>query len=299
MANYQKQLLDELKEHLTNGTMHSKMVDTLNLSKDPVYRRINGEIPLSLEEAHALSKAFNMTLSEALADQESIAFRKGPIWDTDFHFTDSPVNLLLIAGDLSLFQQLLFPACTAFSRYFEDRVFNATEYMFSFSKYEVNVPKEVRRAYYKSNSIELYSPKLFSRLVSQLKFALKQNWIYPQEANKIFEEMRTFLKAKIEEAETKRKVNPRHPFFIGGEVELLNRDIFPGSDCLLIEQVGLPAIATVIGAGGDPYSTKNQTVTSFIRERINASVQFARSNHEANALLVQEFEKKLEMLRQF
>ncbi len=104
----QENLFDAIRRRVGEEVnLAQEMMSLLNISKDGAYRRLNGKIQLSLEEASQLSAYFGIVLADLVAtSREQVLF--------DFSYLSRPVNnlveyLLPLDQDLTLLQRLNNP----------------------------------------------------------------------------------------------------------------------------------------------------------------------------------------------
>lgn len=131
----QQRLLEGIKQKLPKGEKLAQvMMDTLHLSQDAVYRRIRGEVPLTIFETKTLCETFNISFDDYGT------FRKGQVTFTYNSLTSIEMNfeayltglrdgmrqiknaenpeLMMSINDTPIFQLFNLPHLTRFKFFF-------------------------------------------------------------------------------------------------------------------------------------------------------------------------------------
>lgn len=173
-----------------------ELSELFQVSQDSIYRRMRGEKMMTLEELLKLYDTFDFSLEDVVSSSASrVVFSFQPIMEGTFSFIDYLVyinnmlqqianctdkTLYYLANDVPLFHMLNTPSIAAFKLFFwqktilgfqefKDKRFNLED-----RHDKVNhISREIRDAYFRIPTVEIYSQQTIDTTLRQIEFYLK------------------------------------------------------------------------------------------------------------------------------
>lgn len=211
-TNLQVKLFQQLKNLLPGEEKFVLVImEHLQLTRSQAYRRINGTVPVSLNELSIFVKTFGLSLDDLLLDQTdglikfSAALR---INDTylgflqQLHQTISFVSELKDAeiqyatNEFPIFYTFMFPDLVKFKLYMWNRTFwkNTTSqlpFSLNIANFdELELARKIREIYLSLSTTEFWHLRLVDNTFSQIGYALESGFFKePEEAYKLIEQL--------------------------------------------------------------------------------------------------------------
>lgn len=186
-------LKKSLKRALPEGVnLSDALTDTLNLSKESIYRRLRGETPFNLDELMLLRMTYNISLDSLSSSSRGVMVDFRSLYKGDEQFTDYLQNIVErfrringhpnaitfnAAENLPFFRQFGYQGLSAFKIFYWHRsVLNKPEYqdkMFSVSEAETElggIGHEIYRQYCIGNSVEIWTNSTLDGTLTQIEY---------------------------------------------------------------------------------------------------------------------------------
>jgi len=190
----QQRLLDTIKQQLPKGEKLAQvLMDLLNLSQDAVYRRLRGEVPLTIYETKILCETYSISFDDYGA------YRKGQVSFafSPFNKTDLNLELFLTAlrdsmrrvknlenpeiyisiNDTPIFQLFNLPHLTRFKFFYWAKTYLKTpqyvDQKFKREKIDKRVLQigiEAHNIYNSITTYEVYGPELLRGTLRQIQY---------------------------------------------------------------------------------------------------------------------------------
>jgi hypothetical protein len=226
----QENLFEAIKRKVGEDVnLAQEMMSLLKISKDGAYRRLNGKIQLSLEEATQIAGYFGIVLADLIAtNREQVLF--------DFSYLSRPVNnlveyLLPLDQDLSLLQRLnnpyvyfatndipmfhnfQFPRLALFKLFFWGytvwKIPNMQKQKFSLKLVEgqsLRLCQSIAKKYASIPSEEYWTPEMIDNTMNRIKFGLGSGFFEnPQDALVLIEDLKNLIDHNEHMAEIGKK----------------------------------------------------------------------------------------------
>jgi len=190
----QQTLFNSIKETLINGEKLSVVIQAdLNISSDATYRRIRGDVPLTIYETKILTEKYKLSFDN-MGDfkKEKVIFDYKPLRNIEFNFAGYLTNLrdtlrhvkskenphlYISVGDTPILQLFNFPHLTRFKFFFWAKSFlNINEYKDKKFGYEKIDPKvlsigiETHNLYNSIPTSEIYCPEMLKGTLRQIEY---------------------------------------------------------------------------------------------------------------------------------
>lgn len=215
----QQIFLNQLKSVLPDSTsLAAELSDLLEISSDSAYRRIRGQTPLSLEEAHKLSITYNISLGglsdEALSlVQFSYAKMNKELDSMKGYFQRLLDNLRIInkgenaqlwycSQDIPIFHNIRFSSLSKFKIFYWMRsILNADD--ISIDRFDRDsIPEEVielgqavYKEYSKLDCAELWSPSTMNSTLRQIQYYWESGlFASPELALEVIHDLQNLMK---------------------------------------------------------------------------------------------------------
>lgn len=215
-TNLQVKLFQQLKDLLPGKEKFVQVImKHLQLTRSQAYRRINGTVPVSLNELSILVKTFGLSLDDLLLEQTdglikfSAALRINNTYLgflQQLHQTLSFVSQLKDAkiqyatNEFPIFYTFMFPDLVKFKLYMWNRTFwknTTSEIPFSFSianPDELELASKIREIYLSLSTTEFWHLRLVDNTFSQVGYALESGFFKdPNEAGELINQMERCL----------------------------------------------------------------------------------------------------------
>lgn len=200
----QKNLFANIKSKLPGHlSLPAEVAEALNISNDSAYRRIRGEISLTLDEMKGLADYFHFSIDQFLQlKQETLLFFGKAIEasEEDFIRHLESINrqlevivqshekkLYYSAKDIPIFHYFNIPELTSFKLYFWLKhiihVPTLKEKKFQFNFSSNFLPKTARmlEMYNRCNSTEIWSYETITNVLRQIDFCFYTGWFEKKE----------------------------------------------------------------------------------------------------------------------
>lgn len=207
------------------------LVDTLDVSRDSVYRRLRGETMLSFKEASMLAKQFNISLNDIVKQKDDrIVFQRdafingiddlGNMLDQNLDtFTSirnsSERKLHYLAKDIPFFHIYGFPALTAFRMYvwlksvyhinkIDERNYSMNDIPESF----INTAQKIHQQYQHIPVLEIWNESTPASLLMQIDYFYEAGlFSNKEEALLVCEEFRLMVRYIYKNALNGHRIN--------------------------------------------------------------------------------------------
>lgn len=190
----QQTFLDMVREQLPSGIrLADSLMEDLHISKDAAYRRIRGEVPLTIQESKKLSDKYGISLDEIQSLRKGVvSFEYKSIRSIDFNFDNyiqgiqdgyefirrlRDPHLYISVNDTPILQFLNFPRLLNFKFFYWAKSFlKAEEYQSSRFSEKIVSPAVIQKGYAVRdmyNSIpttEIYSPETIRGMLRQVHY---------------------------------------------------------------------------------------------------------------------------------
>ena len=95
VQDIQQRLLESIKQSLPKGEKIAQvMMDSLHLSQDAVYRRLRGEVPLTIFETKILCEKYNISFDDfGTYRKGQVTFTYDPLKRIDLNFQENLTGL--------------------------------------------------------------------------------------------------------------------------------------------------------------------------------------------------------------
>lgn len=321
--NLQVKLFQQLKDQLPN---HEKLVyvimDQLQLTRSQAYRRINGTVPISLNELKVLSQTFGISIDDLLVEPTDGQIRFSAalrINDTYLGFLQQLQQTISYVGQLPevevqyatnefpIFYTFMFPDLVKFKFYMWNRTFwkNKTpQRPFSLSvanSDELELASQIQKQYLSIATTEYWHIRMVDNTFSQISYALDSGFFRdPAEADQLLAQMLTGLQHLKSMAEQgyKRFLNDSETTQRSG-FQLYLSDL-PTNVHFLVSQ---PDSRQLFSTFDNPnfMHTRNKAISNYAADWFenlqNKSVLISQSGHKARNQFFHRMETELKELR--
>lgn len=190
----QQRLLNAVKEKLNKGEKLANVLqDTLNLSQDAVYRRMRGEVPLTIYETKTLCEKYDISFDDyGTYRKGQVVFTYNTLSKTDFNYLayltglrdglrqvknlENP-ELYLSVNDTPLFQIFNLPHITRFKFFFWAKTYlkmpayaNEKFKRIKIDKKSLQVGLEAHSLYNSITTHEVYSNETLHGTLRQIQY---------------------------------------------------------------------------------------------------------------------------------
>ena len=265
--DFQQAFFNRIRESLPpHISMPDQLAELLNISYDSVYRRIQGEKPISMNELKLLCEHFHISLDQVLEiKSEAVLFHAPDINDPapDFesylqgilkqftYFNSFKTRKLsYLCKDLPIWYFYIFPEIAAFKTFcWIKTVQNHQDYAnkkFSLKEFPFNdcfkIGQQILKECNRIPCVELWNYESLSSTLRQIEyykdaglFSDKQDFI------KVLDSLRDTLEHLQKQAEVGRKFFPQLPSAISQEpYELFINEVIIGNNTIILELDSTP-----------------------------------------------------------
>ncbi len=321
--NLQTKLFQEIKDQLpANEKLVYVIMDRLKLTRSQAYRRINGTVPVSLDELKILAETFGISIDNLLLEPDSgqIKFSAAlRINQTYLGFLQQLFQTISYVGQLSgvqvryatnefpIFYTFMFPDLVKFKLYMWNRTFwknNTPQIPFSLSianPDELELANQVQQKYLSIATKEYWHIRMIDNTFSQISYALESGFFKdPAEADLLLEQMLRGLqhvksmaeqghKRFLEDSETTQR----------SKFQLYLSDL-PTNVHFLVSQADSRQLFSTFDNPNFMH-TRNKAICHYAAEWFenlqNKSVLISESGHKARNQFFHRMEKELSQLR--
>ena len=317
--NLQIKLFQQLKKQLpAHEKLVSVVMDHLRLTRSQAYRRINGTVPVSLDELKVLVGKFGMSIDNLLGEpvdgliKFSAALRINDTYlgflhqlqDTISYVGQLPeVQVQYATNEFPIFYTFMFPDLVKFKIYMWNRTFwknNTPQIPFSLSianPDELELAHQIQKQYLSIATIEYFHIRMVDNTFSQISYALESGFFKdPAEADLLLTQMLRGLqhvksmaeqgfKRFLEDSETTRRSG----------FQLYLSDL-PTNVHFLVSQ---PDSRQLISTFDNPnfMHTRNQAICNYAANWFenlqNKSVLISQSGHKARNQFFHRLEREI------
>lgn len=232
IKNDQDSLLKSVEEQLPpNQSLVDTLMDTLDVSRDSVYRRLRGDTSMTFEEACLLARTFNLSLNDIVQQQDDrIVFQR----DRFIRGLDDLGNMLqqnldtftiirnsgerkvhYLAKDIPFFHIYGFPALTAFrmyvwlkSVYHIDKIDNHNYSMSDIPESFITTAQKIHQQYQHIPVLEIWNDATPASLLMQIDYFYEAGlFTNKDEALRVCEEFRLMVRYIYKNALNGHRVN--------------------------------------------------------------------------------------------
>lgn len=232
-SSIQEYLFRRIRENLSvEDSLADVVADLLHVSNDSAYRRIRGETPLVLEEAHVLCVAFNISLDQTLNNkQNSVCFNAFNLDNENYNFKSylndilhnlkmvasfDQKNIIYLTKDFSIFHNFLSKPLFSF-RYFFWMKSILQHPDFVTLKFSMNIlpndieelGKQIVKTYNAIPSTEIWNTECVNSTISQIEYYREAGYFASaQDVTSIYTSLRETIEHLRTEADTGCKFYP-------------------------------------------------------------------------------------------
>lgn len=203
-SQIQQKLFEYLESRLIGQTLSAFLQKKLKISKSSAYKKISGEISLSLVELEYLIRVCEVPVTEIIETPHAVSFQsdglrrmpqhplqylKNILKHLKFLSEAKEVDFIYLSNDIPLFHLLQCPKILTLKLYIWDLTNwqtqneNESQKGFSIDLYNENraefeqIRNEMLDSYLEYSGIEVWSSRLFDSLIEQLKFVINSMMI--------------------------------------------------------------------------------------------------------------------------
>jgi len=322
-GNLQLQLFQQLKDQLP---AHEKLVhvvmDHLKLTRSQAYRRINGTVPVSLNELKILAETFDISIDDLLQapangqikfsaslrmNSTYLGFLQQLMQTISYVGQLPEVQVQYATNEFPIFYTFMFPDLVKFKLYMWNRTFwknNNAQIQFSLgiaNPEELELANQIQEKYLSIATTEYWHIRLVDNTFSQISYALESGFFKdPTEADQLLAQMLDGLQHLKSMAEhgNKRFLKDSETA-VRSEFQLYLSDL-PTNVHFLVSQ---PDSKQLFSTFDNPnfMHTRNQAICNYAADWFenlqNKSVLISQSGHKARNQFFHRMEKELKELR--
>ena len=258
MNDLQNQLFETVRQRAQNPKRWiDEVAEVLCKSKHAIYKKIQGEVCLSLDEVVTLATHYRLHLDPLIRPGTVLSF-EFPFQNNSYHYTEYLANIhaqiemarslpevrIWHTGiELPFIHDHLFPDLVAFKFFIHsqtiwaDKVREHTRFDLGESRKDARLSKllkEILRAYYKFPTIEIWNSMILDITLSQIRYALQSRMLVrPEDALLLCEALEGFITHMELMAEHGHKLIPGES--PGAEFELYHNEIAHSINVLLLK----------------------------------------------------------------
>ena len=232
-SSIQEYLFRRIRENLSvEDSLADVVADLLHVSNDSAYRRIRGETPLVLEEAHVLCVAFNISLDQTLNNkQNSISFASFSLDNENYNFKSylndvlhnlkmvasfDQKNIIYLTKDFSIFHNFLSKPLFSFRYFFwmksilQHPDFVPLKFSMNILPNDIEeIGKEIVKTYNSIPSTEIWNTECVNSTISQIEYYREAGYFASAEdVTSIYTSLREVIEHLRTEADTGCKFYP-------------------------------------------------------------------------------------------
>lgn len=261
IKDIQERLFEAIKMQLPKGEKLSQvMQDVLFLSQDAVYRRLRGEVALSIFETKKLCDKFNISFDEfGTFRRGQVTFSYNPLNQIDFTFESylkglrdglrqvkqlEDVHIVMSINDTPLFQLFNLPHLTRFKYFFWGKTYlkipafeNQKFKREKIDKHVLQIGMEAHNLYNSIPTYEIYGPETLRGTLRQIEYYFDAHLFEdPSYALELLDNMQSLLEHMQAQAEIGRKfARGNEPVTSGNEFHMYSNDTFIADNTYLIK----------------------------------------------------------------
>lgn len=260
----QQRIFNSIKLQLTEGEKLSQILqDKLFISQDASYRRLRGEVPLTIYETKTLCEAYNLSFDDyGKLQQGRVRFSYNPLISIDMNYKSyleglrdglaqvrqlPNVRLLMSINDTPLFQVFNLPHLTRFKFFFWAKTYlQMPEYVNEKFKREkidkesLGVGIEALNLYNSIPTEEIYGPETLRGTLRQIEYYFDSHLFeVPEYALELLDNMMDLVAHMKKEAENGAKfTRSNEPVTSGNEFMMYSNDTYIADNTYLIQWDG-------------------------------------------------------------
>lgn len=268
VKDIQQQLFDGIRMQLDKSDKLSTILqDTLHLSSDAVYRRIRGEVPLSIFETKTLCEKFNLSFDDYGAYKKGqVSFSYNPLKTIGLNFTAyleglrdglrqsknlENVHIMTTINDTPIFQLFNLPHLTRFKFFFWAKTYlKIDEYKDQKFKREkidketLAIGIEAHNLYNSLPSVEIYGPETLRGTLRQIQYYFEsQQFEDPHYALELLDNLLQLVDHMKKQAEIGRKfARGNEPVTSGNEFYMYSNETYIADNTYIINWDGGAAV---------------------------------------------------------
>ncbi len=260
----QERILESIKARLPKGEKLSQvMMDTLFLSQDAVYRRLRGDVALTIFETKTLCEAFNISFDDyGTYKKGQVNFLYNPLNRIGHNFESyitgirdgllqvkqlENVHMIMSVNDTPMFQLFNLPHLTRFKYFFWARTYlKIPEYANQKFKREkidkkiLSIGIEAHNIYNSLTTHEIYGPETLRGTLRQIQYYFDSHLFEdPAYALELLDNLVELLEHMKAQAECGRKfARGNEPGNSGNEFHMYSNDTYIADNTYLIKWDG-------------------------------------------------------------
>lgn len=257
----QQRIFEAIKLQLPKGVkLAHVMQDTLFLSQDAVYRRLRGEVALSIYETKTLCTKFNISFDDFGEYKKGhVSFTYNPVERIELNFTSyleglrdglrqvkqlENVHLIMSINDTPLFQLFNLPHLTRFKFFFWAKTYLQipayVDEKFKREKIDKNslsIGIEAQNLYNSIPSYEIYGPETLRGTLRQIEYYFDAHMFEdPSYALELLDNLDQLVAHMKHQAEIGRKfTRGNEPVTSGNEFYMFSNDTYIADNTYLIK----------------------------------------------------------------
>ena len=230
----QIELFQRIKPRLKKRKPVQELAGMLHLSDSAVYKRLNGTVPITMEEFVFLCQQFDISADELLGFSRSFLRFTQPLEEKPLNSYNDFLEIVLndlvrlqkedrpeiwyVTNEIPFFHQFLFPELSAFKYFYYARhVWELPAFQnhrFSLDNYWMQQPsrsggRKLLNAYYQIPSVEVWTPHMWDNTLNQIRYFLETGaFKHGRDAVRILDAMRLMVSHLRKMCERNRKFVP-------------------------------------------------------------------------------------------
>lgn len=257
----QQRIFETIKLQLPKGEKIALVLqDVLCISQDAAYRRLRGEVALTIYETKTLCQKYNIAFDEfGEFKKGSVAFTYNPVERIEFNFTSylaglrdglrqakqlENVHIIMSINDTPLFQLFNLPHLTRFKFFFWAKTYlKMPEYQDQKFKREkidktsLAIGIEAQNLYNSIPTYEIYGPETLRGTLRQIEYYFDAHLFEdPSYALELIENLEQLVAHMKKQAEIGRKfTRGNEPVSSGNEFHMFSNDTYIADNTYLIK----------------------------------------------------------------
>lgn len=257
----QERILESIKMQLPKGVkLAQALMDTLHLSQDAVYRRLRGEVALSIFETKTLCEAYNISFDDfGTYRKGQVNFAYNPLNRIEMNFESylkgfrdglrlvkqlEDVHMIISVNDTPIFQLFNLPHLTRFKYFFWGKTYlkipafeNQKFKREKIDKHVLQIGIEAHNLYNSIPTYEIYGPETLRGTLRQIEYYFDAHLFEdPAYALELLDNLQSLLEHIKTQAEIGRKfARGNEPVRSGNELHMYSNDTYIADNTYLIK----------------------------------------------------------------
>jgi len=249
------------------------LMDDLGLGKSTVYKKLSGQVGLSMDELEILAMKYNIPLGTFLGRPSDNVFHLDAIervprhpveylQNISLHFGKyveyDDIEFIFISNEIAMFHLLQFPALITLklyiwditnwkSEYSDDRAFSIRMYNERLKEFE-EARESIIDSYLKIKGIEIWNIRFLDSLIEQIKYVLVNNLLTDKsEINILKDQLRQLYNYLERSAEEGLKYSAKkQKETVKNEISIYNNQVIDSTNLIYGQSVHFSSVYSIL-----------------------------------------------------